>query len=385
MNIAFYAPMKSPHSPRPSGDRKIAALFMSALERTGFNVSLASELRSWEGTGAPALQESIRNEAVAVAEKLIQRYRDMPIQQRPHAWFTYHLYHKAPDWIGPLVCGSLRIPYFLAEASIGLKQAGGAWDLGYQSSIASIQLANAIFSVNPVDTEGLRILLGNDSKLTLMRPFLDAETVAESDRIKFRNSIAAKLKIDPDKYWLLSVAMMRNDSKLKSYELLANAVEQLQRKDWLLLLIGDGPAELLVREYFRFDLDRRVYFLGKRNEEFIREVMGASDVLIWPAINEAIGMVALESLAYGLPVIWGRSGAIDQIVDDGCTGILIDHPDSASAAQEFANNIEALLSQPQTLAALSAASLQKFSSYHRIETASNILAQVIRPFLKNPD
>ena len=385
MKIAFYAPMKSPLSPRPSGDRKIAGLFMSALEHAGFDISLASEFRSWEGTGTAALQDSIRREAIGVAEQLIQQYKNLPIQQRPRAWFTYHVYHKAPDWIGPLVCEALKIPYFLAEASIGRKQEGGPWNLGYQSSVASIELAKTIFTVNPADAEGLRLLLGNDRKLKSIRPFLDVEPLVDSDRIRFRNEIAAKLKIDPDKYWLLSVAMMRNDSKLRSFEQLAKSVELLQRKDWLLLIVGDGPAELLVREHFRFDLDRRIYFLGKRSQGFIREIMGASDLLIWPAVNEAIGMVALESLACGLPVIWGRSGAIDQIVDDDHTGKLIENPDSASATIEFTNDIEVLLSWPQKLAAMSAASREKFSRQHRLETASAALAEVIRPLLKKPE
>ena len=35
----------------------------------------------------------------------------------PAAWFTYHLYYKAPDWLGPDIARALAIPYLVAEAS----------------------------------------------------------------------------------------------------------------------------------------------------------------------------------------------------------------------------------------------------------------------------
>ncbi|WP_035670480.1 hypothetical protein [Azospirillum brasilense] len=48
MRIAFYAPLKSPTHPVPSGDRRMARLLMAALERAGHAVTLASTLRSWD-------------------------------------------------------------------------------------------------------------------------------------------------------------------------------------------------------------------------------------------------------------------------------------------------------------------------------------------------
>jgi glycosyltransferase involved in cell wall biosynthesis len=267
---------------------------------------------------------------------------------------------------------------------VGHKQAGGKWDMGYQASVESIQLAQAIFTLNPVDVDGIQSVARHDQTVTMIYPFLDVERLHLSDKIQLRHLVATRMKIDPDRYWLLSVAMMRNDSKLDSYELLARSVQQLQRKDWLLLLIGDGAAELLVREYFRFDLDRRIYFLGKRDQTFIREVMSAADLLVWPAVNEAIGMVALESLACGLPVIWGKSGGIEQIVRHLKTGILIDQTEASSACAEFAENIELLLSNPGELSKMSATSLDKYHRLHRLETAAQILGDIIHPLLNQP-
>ncbi|MGK0172995.1 MAG: hypothetical protein ACI9W2_004739, partial [Gammaproteobacteria bacterium] len=48
MNIAFYAPLKAPSHPVPSGDREIARAFMSAFELGGNEVCVASTFRSRE-------------------------------------------------------------------------------------------------------------------------------------------------------------------------------------------------------------------------------------------------------------------------------------------------------------------------------------------------
>ncbi len=125
MRIAFYAPMKPPDHAVPSGDRRMARQLMQALRTAGHDVRLASRLRSWEGRGDPERQARIRTEAARGVRRLIARWRDAA--DRPDLWFTYHLYHKAPDLLGPPVARALGLPYVVAEASYAAKQAGGPW------------------------------------------------------------------------------------------------------------------------------------------------------------------------------------------------------------------------------------------------------------------
>src|SRR5690606_22702559 len=101
MRIAFYAPMKPPDHATPSGDVRVARLLIAALRRAGNRVELASRLRSWEGTGDARRQARIAALGARNARRLVARYRRAPAGARPDLWFTYHLYHKAPDWIGP--------------------------------------------------------------------------------------------------------------------------------------------------------------------------------------------------------------------------------------------------------------------------------------------
>src|SRR5260221_9849429 len=106
MRIAFYAPLKPPDHPVPSGDRRIARLFLDALRLTGHEPFVASQLRSYDAAGDPARQARIAALGQRTAERLLCRWRRAP-GTAPQLWLTYHLYYKAPDWLGPAISKAL--------------------------------------------------------------------------------------------------------------------------------------------------------------------------------------------------------------------------------------------------------------------------------------
>ena len=149
--ILFYAPLKPPTHPVPSGDRTMARLLMLALKQGGFEVELASRLRARIADPDEVLvQETLRARAWGVADRMIAKLRAGPKRARPKAFFTYHLYYKAVDWIGPRVADALDIPYLVAEASHAPKRAAGAWAFNHAGAEAAIKAADAIFCFNPV-------------------------------------------------------------------------------------------------------------------------------------------------------------------------------------------------------------------------------------------
>ena len=156
----------------PSGDRLIARLLMKALEAAGHEVCLASILRSRDGAGNGARQRRIRELGSRLAERFLRQI-DASGRALPECWFTYHLYHKAPDWIGPRVADALGLPYVVAEASVAPKQAGGAWDLGYRSSLEALRRADTVIALNSSDLPGLRATLDPATPLVHLPPFVD--------------------------------------------------------------------------------------------------------------------------------------------------------------------------------------------------------------------
>ena len=169
MRIAFYAPLKPPNHSNPSGDRQMARMFIQALELAGHEVDLASRFRSREAAGDPARLARLQQVGGKLADRLIRRYRALPARRRPQIWFTYHLYYKAPDWIGPKVAKALKIPYLVAEASVAYKRAEGPWGAAHRAVLAALDQAAAVIALTPLDAR----LIPDQDKVQRLKPFID--------------------------------------------------------------------------------------------------------------------------------------------------------------------------------------------------------------------
>lgn len=365
MRIAFYAPMKPPDHPVPSGDRRMARLLIQALGLAGHEVSVASRLRSWEGSGDRQKQSRIRADAERAAERLIARWQGT--DDRPGLWFTYHLYHKAPDWLGPAVADALGIPYVVAEASYAAKQAAGPWAEGLAASSDALRRADAVIGMSDVDLDGLATV-ADRRVLHRLQPFVDRApfAAARARRDEHRRSW---WRGEPGP-WLLTVAMMRPGDKQNSYAVLAQALARLGDLDWRLAVVGDGPA----RAACLAGLDEaRLLYLGERDQAELAALYAAADLFVWPAINEAYGLAMLEAQATGLPVVAGRSGGVPDIVADGLTGILT-APGDVTA---FTDAVRTMLTDPGRRRAMGDAAAQRVSEQADLGRAAETLGRII--------
>ncbi len=345
MRIAFYAPMKPPTHPVPSGDRRMAGLLVGALRHAGHDVSLASPLRSYDRSGDAQRQARIRRIAERVTQRYLSRCMARHLRNRPDLWFTYHVYHKAPDWIGPTVAARLSIPYVVADPIVAPSQAGGRWALGYDASAAAIAQADRLIAFDPIDIPAVDRLRNGDGSITPLPPFLDPPA-ARSSKPALRAALAAAHGLDPDIPWLATVAMMRRDVKRDSYRLLADALGQVPSRKWALLIAGDGPARHEIEPLLH--AAGRVVFLGRVADAAITDLYHATDLAVWPALKEGYAMALVEAQACGLPVVAGYRPGIAQVVENGRTGLLTPEGDGAA----FAAAIDGLLSDPAALAAM---------------------------------
>jgi len=340
MQIAFYAPMKPPDHPVPSGDRRMARLLMAALREAGHRVGLASRFRSYDGTGDPRRQAALRAAGGAAAAALIEGYRGVA-QPRPQLWFTYHLYHKAPDWLGATVAAALSIPYVVAEASHAPKRAGGPWDLGHRAAAVQIAAADAVLCLTRLDLDCVAPLVQAPSRLHHLPPFIDdaAVTGAAGCGAARRRALSEEHGLDVASPWLIAVGMMREGDKLESYRRLGDALERLAGRGWHLLVVGDGPARAAV-EMALSSVRGRTTFLGALAPERLSGTLAAADLCVWPAAGEAYGMALLEAQAAGLPVVAGAERGVPDLVRDGETGLLCPPADVEAFAAAVARLLD---------------------------------------------
>ncbi|MBO0663697.1 glycosyltransferase family 4 protein [Jiella sp. MQZ9-1] len=371
MRISFYAPMKAPDDPVPSGDRQVARHLIAALQKAGHTVSIASRFRSYD-RGDPQRQERLAAIGSRLARRLARRW-DKPVA-RPDLWFTYHLYHKAPDHLGPVVSAALGIPYVVAEVSVAGKQRGGPFDRGYRASVDALRRADLVFNLNADDAAGIAPHLRPGVPMAGLSPFTDVAPLAaaRAERDKVRDHLAGRFGLDPAVPWLVTAAMMRADQKLASYRLLAEALSQLGGEQFALLVAGTGPAEAEVRQAFA-KAGVSAVFLGLVPDSGMPAILAASDLYVWPAIKEAFGMALVEAGAAGLPVVAGKSCGVAGVVEDGITGLLV--PQNEALA--FATGVRALLDLRRR-AAYSDAARRQAQAHHSVEAAASRLDAALR-------
>jgi glycosyltransferase involved in cell wall biosynthesis len=374
MRIAFYAPLKPPGHLVASGDRTMARLLIAALRQAGHEVEVAALLRSRDGAGDRAYQERVRAVGHSLAERFVRRCARVP-DRRPDLWFTYHLYYKAPDWLGPCVAKALAIPYVVAEASVASKRRAGPWRLGHAALLAALERADAVIGLNSADREGVLPVLAAPARYHALAPFIDTAPFARAaaERPAHRAALAAEHHVDPAVPLLVTVAMMRDGDKLTSYRLLAASLRQSLALPWHLLVVGDGPARGAVESAFA-PCAGRVTWLGRLEGPALAAALAAGDLLVWPAINEAYGMALLEGQAAGLPVLAGASGGVPDIVADGITGRLTPPGDAAA----FAAALGELLTAPDRRRALGTAAASRAAAAHDVAGATVLLDGILR-------
>ena len=367
--------MKAPDYPSQSGDRQIARSILDALGLAGHEIQIASSFRSRDGGGDHDRQERIRALGARLAGRLLRRYCAAPPTHRPELWFTYHVYHKAPDWLGPPVANALGIPYVIAEASFAPKQARGPWRIGHDAAGEAIGAAAAVFNLNPGDAACVKPLMQDPRQFVALAPFVDTAAFPVADATgATREMLARRYRLAATEPWLIAVAMMRPGNKRDSYQVLAEALAMIAARPWRLIIVGDGVLRAQVEALFAAFAPGRVVFTGALDGEPLRRLMAHADLFAWPGVREPIGMAMLEAQAVGLPVVTGHGPGIAAIVQDGCTGRLVARGDVAA----FAGAVASLLDAPGDRAALGTQARRRVAQHHDIAAASATLDGVLR-------
>lgn len=149
-----------------------------------------------------------------------------------------------------------------------------------------------------------------------------------------------------------------------------------------LLMVGDGPDMAKAeREAKELGLADKVVFLGK--QESVREILQMTDVFLLPSAQESFGLVALEAMACGVPVVASRVGGLPEVVLDGQTGFLADVGNVALMSE----HVIRLLTEPQLYREFAAAACRwakdAFPMDKVVGRYEDIYAQLVPSTAKN--
>ena len=355
MRIAFYAPMKSPDHPVPSGDRLMARLLIRALGMAGHSVEVVSEFRIH--AGSPEAAAEVLAKADGELERLQRKWRDEP---KPELWFCYHPYYKSPDLFGPTIAAQFAIPYVTAEASYSRKRDGMGW-AAFQKRVAdAIRQAAINIAFTERDRKGLEDVFPK-ARIAEVRPFIET-------------ALFEAITPTPDPQRLMTVAMMRAGDKMASYKMLAAALRTIEDRPWTLGIIGDGPLKTDVQALFAGFAPGRIDWLGQREPEEIADLLSTSGIYVWPGCGEAYGLAYLEAQAAGLPVVAQETAGVPAVVEADMTGLLT--PDGNTEA--YARAIAGLLEERGRRDAMASAARRFVIDERSLAGASHQLDLILR-------
>lgn len=167
-------------------------------------------------------------------------------------------------------------------------------------------------------------------RIHVVPPGVDLDRFSLGSRAEARERLGL-----PDKAFI--AASVRRLVPRMGLETLLEAWAQADIGDGVLLIVGEGPERASLEAYAdRLDLARSVRFLGSLDESELPFLYRAADVSVVPSHTlEGFGLVALESLACGTPVIASATGGVPELLDSLDPEMLIPPGDAESLARRF--------------------------------------------------
>ncbi|MGP4083034.1 N-acetyl-alpha-D-glucosaminyl L-malate synthase BshA [Pseudalkalibacillus sp. R45] len=214
-----------------------------------------------------------------------------------------------------------------------------------------IEKSDSVTAVSKSLIEQTKVLFGTEKEIDCVYNFIDEGVYQRKHNSELRSNYG----IEQDEKVLIHVSNFRSVKRVPDVVRTFHKVRQkLPAK---LLLIGDGP-ELTVacRLSKELGLQDDILILGK--QENIAELFSISDVKLLLSEKESFGLVLLEAMACGVPVIGTNIGGIPEVIDEGRTGYICE-----------VGNIEQIAAR--TLAILQDEELQREMSINAVEHVQN--------------
>jgi glycosyltransferase involved in cell wall biosynthesis len=148
-------------------------------------------------------------------------------------------------------------------------------------------------------------------------------------------------RASPDQRHLVFVGRLVTE---KGIWILLEAFQRQTTAD-LLVIVGEGPLFAPLRKVISEQgLEQRVSLVGYVPPDHLREILIECSLMIVPSIwQEPLGLVVLEGLACGVPVVASAVGGIPEMIDQGRNGLLVPASDSGALAAA----IDGILGNPE--------------------------------------
>ncbi len=215
----------------------------------------------------------------------------------------------------PLVASyHTHLPQYLQYYGLGMLE-GFLWELlKLVHNQAHLNLCTSTVMVEELAQHGIQ-------RLDLWQRGVDIETFQPSRATsQMRDHLSQGHPEDP---LLLYVGRLSAEKAIQEIKPVLEAIPSAR-----LALVGDGPHRADLETLFA---DTPTYFAGYMGGTTLADAFASADAFIFPSRTETLGLVLLEAMAAGCPVVAAASGGIPDIVQNGVNGYLFDPKDEKGA------------------------------------------------------
>ena len=171
-----------------------------------------------------------------------------------------------------------------------------------------------------------------------------------------------------DERILVSIGRLAMEKNWKTL-LSASAVAMQKNQKVRLILIGDGPQKEELKKYAQeLGIAERVHFSGLIPFDQVPQYLKAADVFCFASVSETQGLVTMEAMAAGLPVVAVKATGTEEIVVAGKTGLL-----TKNDSQALAQAITQVLDDNTLFNHLKSATLEKAQSFSIAKQAQKMV------------
>jgi glycosyltransferase involved in cell wall biosynthesis len=202
------------------------------------------------------------------------------------------------------------------------------------NSLADIIVVNSIATKNTLLKSAPWL---SDKKIKVIYHGIDNEKYSDSKT----KSLRSQLGISTQEKIIGFIGRLSVQKGIKymldAFRLVANKTNNVH-----FIIVGTGELEGMIKDFTTsFNLENRIHLLGFRND--IPDLMRTFDIFLLPSIWEGFGIVLIEAMAAGKPVVATKTSSIPEIVVENICGILFPPEDDES----IANALMKLISDPE--------------------------------------
>ena len=209
-------------------------------------------------------------------------------------------------------------------------------NIGCKKALAKVfEQADRVVTVSTKLNEIAKANIGFPEKLVVISNGVNTDTVTSEKTILASRYSGYKI--------MLSVSYL---IARKELDMNIRAISQLVKKypNLKYVVIGAGPEMSSLKRLVRaLNLDEQVEFLGQLPHEKAMEYMAVADIFSLPSWNEAFGVVYIEAMLQGKPIIACEGEGIVDVIKNNKTGLLV----KPKNVQSLTNAIDFLLENPQ--------------------------------------